>query len=171
MDHWLSCILDCIHICVFLLSKNCFWKAGSTPPRFYLSSFLSCFLSQSRQHLDTWWIDRESFWPLDNSSTPGGSIEHHVLLLVFFFLNSFLTHDLSTLLFLDTCSTNVSTPPWHLICRELLMVYKFSSCNPQLTSVNLSLDTSDFSFPKPLSLTPNLFPWDSQAFFKFSFTW
>ena len=27
----------------------------------YLSSFLSFFLSQSRQHLDTWWIDRDLF--------------------------------------------------------------------------------------------------------------
>ena len=50
----------------------------------YLSSFLSFFLSQSRQHLDTWWINQESFWPLDNSSTPGGSIEPYILLLVFY---------------------------------------------------------------------------------------
>ena len=27
----------------------------------YLSSFLSFFLSQSRQHLDTWWINRASY--------------------------------------------------------------------------------------------------------------
>ena len=96
----------------------------------YLSSFLSFFLSQSWQHLDTWWIDWESFWPLD-SSTSGGSIEHHILLLLFFFLDSFSTHDLLTLLFLDTYSTDVSTPPQHLIYWELLMVYIFSSCNPQ----------------------------------------
>ena len=50
----------------------------------YLSSFLSFFLLQSRQHLDTWWINQESFWPLDNSSTPGGSIEPYILLLVFY---------------------------------------------------------------------------------------
>ena len=95
----------------------------------YLSSFLSFFLLQSQQHLDTWWIDRESFWPLDSSSTPSGSIEPHILLLVFLFLDSFSTHDLSTLLFLDTCSKDVSTPPRHLICRDLLMVYIFSSCD------------------------------------------
>ena len=124
----------------------------------YLSSFLNFFLSQSRQHLNTWWIDRESFWPLNSSSTPSGSIEHHILLLVFFFLDSFSTLDLSTLLFLNTCLTDVSTPSRHLICRELLMVFKYFSCDPQLTSVDLSLDTSDFSSPKPLSLTPNLFP-------------
>ena len=137
----------------------------------YLSSFLNFFLSQSRQHLYTWWIDQESFWPLDSSSTPGGSIEHHILLLVFLFLNSFSTHDLSTLLFLNIFSTDASTPPRHLICRDLLMVYIFSSCDLRLISVDLSLDTSDFSSPKPLSLTPNLFPWDSQAFFKSLFTW
>ena len=95
----------------------------------YLSSFLSFFLLQSQQHLDTWWIDRESFWPLDSSSTPSGSIEPHILVLVFLFLDSFSTHDLSTLLFLDTCSKDVSTPPRHLICRDLLMVYIFSSCD------------------------------------------
>ena len=26
LDHWLSCMLDCIYICVFLSSKNCFEK-------------------------------------------------------------------------------------------------------------------------------------------------
>ena len=130
----------------------------------YLLSFLSFFLTRSRQHLDTWWIDREKFWPLNSSSTPSGSIEHHILLLVFFFLDSFSTHDLLTLLFLDTCSTDVSTPPRHLICWELLMLYIFSSYDLQLISIDLFLDTSDFSSPEPLSLTPNLFPWDSQAF-------
>ena len=61
-----------------------------------------------------------------------------------------------------------STPTRHLIYRDLLMVYIFFSCDPQLTSVDLSLDASVFSPPKPLSLTPNLFPWDSQAFSSFS---
>ena len=26
LDHWLSCMLDCIHVCIFLLSKNYFEK-------------------------------------------------------------------------------------------------------------------------------------------------
>ena len=51
------------------------------------------------------------------------------------------------------------------------MIFKYTSYNPQLTSVDLSLIFSDFSSPKPLSLTPNLFPWDSQAFFKSFFIW
>ena len=49
LDHWLSCMLDCIHICVFLLLKNCFEKLArhlldtSSIPC-YLSSFSSLFL-------------------------------------------------------------------------------------------------------------------------------
>ena len=75
LDHWLICILDCIHVYVFLLSKNCFEKQArhlldTSSIASYLSSFLSFFLLQSCQHLDTWWIDRESFWPLDSFSTP-----------------------------------------------------------------------------------------------------
>ena len=153
-----------LHSCLYFSPlENCFEKLAqhlldTSLIASYLSSFRNFFLSQSRQHLDTWWIDQESLWPLDSSSTPSGSIEHHILLLVFFILDSFSTHDLSMLLFLDTCSTDVLTLPRHLICRELLMVYIFSSCDLQLISVDLSLDTSDFSSPKPLSLTPNLFP-------------
>ena len=45
----------------------------------YLSSFLSFFLSQSRQLLDTWWIDRESSCLFDSFSTPGGSIENFLV--------------------------------------------------------------------------------------------
>ena len=46
---------------------------SSTPC--YLSSFSSFFISQSRQLLDTWWIDRESSCLFDSFSTLGGSIE------------------------------------------------------------------------------------------------
>ena len=49
-------MLDCIHVCVFLLSKNCFEKLA-------------------RHLLDTWWIDRECSCLLDSSSIRGGSIE------------------------------------------------------------------------------------------------
>ena len=50
LDHWLSSILNCIHVCVFLFSKNCF------------KSFLDTWLAFSYRKLDT-------------SSTPGGSIK------------------------------------------------------------------------------------------------
>ena len=85
----------------------------------YLSSFLSFFLSQSRQHLDTLWIDRESFCPLDSFLTAGGSIELHLLLLVFVFLDSFSTHYLSTFFF----STPTQQIPWHLIDTLSVEIY------------------------------------------------
>ena len=77
LDHWLSCMLNCIHICVFLLLKNCFGKAGSTPPRYLAICRASqaFFLTQSQHLLDIWWINRESSCLLDSSSTPGGLIE------------------------------------------------------------------------------------------------
>ena len=108
----------------------------------YLLRFLSFFLSQSRQHLDTLWIDRESFWPFDNFSTLDGSIEPHFLLLVFLFLDSF--------------STDVSTPPQHLICRDLLRVlFKLlvqSACH---FSISFSIDLCFLS--QTLSSLPQIF--------------
>ena len=80
LDHWLSCVLDCIHICVFHISKNSFEKLARhllTPPR-YLAIYRASqafFLTQSRHLLDTWWIDWESSCLLNNSLTPGGSIK------------------------------------------------------------------------------------------------
>ena len=107
----------------------------------YLSSFLSFFLSQSRHHLDTFWIDWESFWPLNRFLTLGGSIEPHLLLLVFLFLDSFSTYDLLTLLFstptlqmsrhhLDTSSVEIYW--WLHLC---------SSCDPPVIFlISLSID-------------------------------
>ena len=133
----------------------------------YLSSFLSSFLSQSRQHLDTRWIDQESFWPLDSSSTPGGSIKPYILLLVFLFVDSFSTHDLSTLLF--------STPAWqmsrHLICRDLLRaLFKLlvqSACH----FLDISFDWLLFSLPSTLFSPWNLFYKVSSSFTKLFFMW
>ena len=80
LDHWLSCMLDCIHVCVFVPLKNCFEKLAwhlldtfSIPC--YLSSFSSLFLiaiPTPPQYL----MDRSRMsCLLDNSSIPGGSIE------------------------------------------------------------------------------------------------
>ena len=72
LDPWLSCMFDCIHICVFLFLKNCF-KATSTTP-WHLSipglsiELFSYFLSQSWHLSIARSIDRESLCPL-NSST------------------------------------------------------------------------------------------------------
>ena len=95
LDHWLSCMLDCIHVCVFHFLKNCLKKkkASSTPPR-YLA-----------------------------------------------------------------------------ICQELLKIYIKDKRNPVLTFLDLSLDRSVFSPPKPLSFTPNPLPSDFRAFSSFLFTW
>ena len=60
LDHWLSCMLDCIHVCVFLLSKNCFEKLA----RHLLHTLLSVEL-----------LKPFSYRNPDSSSIPGGSIE------------------------------------------------------------------------------------------------
>ena len=160
LDHWLICILDCIHVCVFLLSKNCFEKQArhlldTSSIASYLSSFLSFFLLQSCQHLDTWWIDRQSFWPLDSFSTPGGSIKPNILLLVFLFLDSFSTHNLLTLLLsiptrqmsqhhLDTSSVEIY---WGL--------YFSSSCDPPVI-FSISLSTNCCFLSQTLSSLPQI---------------
>ena len=115
LDHWLSCMLDCIHVYVFLLSKNCFEKLAwhlldTSSIASYLLSFLSFFLSQSRQHLDTWWINQASSYLLDSFSTPGGLIE--LLFLIRYFCSSMLSRHLhlSTSIFSIPTSTNGLTP-------------------------------------------------------------
>ena len=68
------------YLCFSHLEKL-FWKTVLTPPR-YLAicrASQSFFLMQSRHLLDTWWIDRESSYLLDSSSTPAGSIEFLLL--------------------------------------------------------------------------------------------
>ena len=60
LDHWLSCMLDCIHICVFLLLKNCFEKLA----RHLLDTLLSVEL-----------LKPFSYRNHDSSSIPGRSIE------------------------------------------------------------------------------------------------
>ena len=61
LDHWLSCMLDCIHVCAFLLSKNYFEKLA----RHLLDTLLSVEIFKSF-----------SYHNLDSSSIPGGSIEN-----------------------------------------------------------------------------------------------
>ena len=124
LDHWLSCMFDCIHVSVFLFLKNCFEKLTrhhldtfSTPG--YLSSFQAF-----------------SYCNLNTSSTPGGSIEPHLLWLMFWTLT------LSKHLYLSTAksSTLGSTPLDTFICLELYWgsIYS-SSCDSNLISLDLSL--------------------------------
>ena len=129
----------------------------------YLLRFLSFFLSQSRQHLDTLWIDRESFWPFDNFSTLDGSIEPHFLLLVFLFLDSFSTHDLSTLFFFFTPTRQMSQHYLDTSSVEIYWgFYLSSSCNPPVISRYLSRLIFVFS-PKHFLLSLKFF---LQGFFK-----
>ena len=131
LDHWLSCMLNCIHICIFFF----FWKTilkscldtSSIPC--YLSSFLSFFLSQSWQLLNTWWIDRESSCLLDSFSIPDGSIE--IFLAICWFVPRQL--HLSTSIILDTylaTSQSIEIPlhalHFSLFCIFFLCVHSIS---------------------------------------------
>ena len=121
----------------------------------YLSSLLSFFLSQSRQHLDTWWIDWESFWPLHSFSTPCGSIKRLILLLVFLFLDSFSTQDLSMLLFL-TPAQKMSQHHLDTSSIEIYWgLYLSSLCNPPVIfSISFSIDCCFLS--QTLSFSPQI---------------
>ena len=90
-----------LHSCLcFSLLEKLLLKASSTPS--YLSSFLSFFLSQSRQLLDTWWIDWESSCPLDSFSTARSIDRASVLVSGGLFLDICLTHASVDNLYLDT---------------------------------------------------------------------
>ena len=152
---------------VFFTLKILVLKSGSTPPRHLLdtsstpcclSRFLSCFLSLSRQLLDTWWIDRESSCLLDSFSTPGG-------LIVLLFLDLMCCSSIPQLS--KTISSIASlTPLDTCIYRALLRVYIYLLRNPNLIS-SISLDLSTpIHLPNTISLTPNLFLCDFSSFFK-----
>ena len=105
----------CIHVCVFLLLKNCFEKLAqhlldTSSIASYLSGFLSFFLLQSRQRLDTWWIDQASSCLLDSFLTPSGSIELLFLIRYFCSLISTWHLHLLTSIFSTPTSTDGSTP-------------------------------------------------------------
>ena len=163
-------LLSCL--CFSLLEKL-FLKACSTPPRhlaIYRASKLF-FLSQSRHLLDTWWIDRESSCLL-NSFLTTRSIDWAFVLDMVVCSSTHAQHlHLSTTIFSTPISTDFSTPLDTFICWDLLMAYIFSLCDSYLISVDLSLDTSVFSSPKPLSINPNLFPKGFSSLIKFFLTW
>ena len=129
------------------------------------------FLSQSQHLLDTWWIDRESSYLLD-SFLIARSIDRASVLDMVGCSSTLVRHlYLLTTIFSTPTSTACSIPLDTYICRDLLMAYIFSSCDPQLISVDLSLDTSVFSTPEPFSLIPIFFLKVSSSFFKIFFTW
>ena len=138
-----------------------------------LSSFFSFFLSQSRQLLDTWWIDQECFCLLDSFSTPGGLNENasassiaswHLVDRSRFW--SGIWWFVPRYLYLSM--TIFSTPPDTFICWDLLVHYLSSLCNPELISLDLSLDTSLISLPNFLIYSNNCSSRFLQAFSSFS---
>ena len=162
---------------VFFSSRKSILKAWSTPPRHLLDTWISAelpsffFLLQSRHLLDTWWIDRESSYLLD-SFTTARSIDRAFVLDMVVCSSTHAQHlYLLTTIFSTPTSTDFSTPLDTFIYRDLLMAYIFSLYDPHLIYVDLSLDTSVFSSPKPLSLNPNLFPKGFLSLIKFFFTW
>ena len=153
LDHWLSCMLDCIHICAFLISKNCFEKLArhfldtSSIPC-YLSSFSSIFLKRN----------------LDTSSIPSGSIEkapassiapwHLVHRLSFcswiwFFVVRYL-FDTSAVevQFLDTYLDSFLDTSQYLSCRALLKGLYISQSRFFSHFLDLSRSVHDCSSPK-----------------------
>ena len=153
----------------FSLLKKLFSKAGSTPP-WYLAicrASQAFFLMQSRNLLDTWWIDRESSCLLDSSSTPGGSIK---LLFLNLILCCSIPQQSSTRSSTPT-STASSIPPDTSAVEHYWSFYIFLNHDSSLIS-SISLDLSaTVHLPTTLLFTPNLFLKDSSSFFKFFYTW
>ena len=144
-----------LHSCLFFTSRKTGFKSqlGTSSIPCCLSSFFSCFLSHSRQLLNTWWIDRESSCLLNSFSTPGGSIE--LLFLVLMSCSSI--PQLSMTFSSIPPSIVVSIPLDTCIYRALLRIYIFVLRDPVLIS-SISLDLSALvHLPNTISLTPNLF--------------
>ena len=173
LDLWLYSMLDCIHICVFHISRNCFEKLSrhllntllsvellkffflntiSTPPRYLLDRLTK--LLHHRQLLNTCWIDRASV--LDSDS----------LLLVSFLDTSTIEDQI-----LDTYLDRSLDTSRSCICQDLLAAYIRPLCDLEIISLR-SLSRYFFvSFPKHSHLTPNLFLKVSSSFFQFLLTW
>ena len=164
LDHWLSCMLDCIHVCIFLLLKNCFEKLAWH----LLDTLLSIEL-----------LKPFSYHNPDSSSIPGGSIENAPASSIalqylvdrssfcswIWFLVSWYLLDTSAIndLFLDTYLDSFLDTSRYLICRALLKVL----FKPPLRSVshffNLSRSICACSSPKHSFFHSQPLP---QGFFK-----
>ena len=116
---------------VFFTSRKTAFKSllnTSSIPLQYLAVYRvssAFFLSQSRQLLDTWWIDQESSCLLDSFWTPSGLIELLFLYLMICSSTPPRYLYLSKTIFTIPPSTDVSTPLDTFICRGLLRHYLF----------------------------------------------
>ena len=141
LDHWLSCILDCLHVCVFPLSKNCFEKLArhlinTSSIASYLSSFLSFFFFFNCNLISTSIPSRL----IEKVSDPSIAFRHLV--------------DRSSLISCFWCFYS-SIASRHMICQRCFSrhhldtssieiywgFYLISSCNPLVIfSISLSID-------------------------------
>ena len=164
--------MDCIHVCVFHISKNSFKKLA----RYLLDTLLFVELFQlfliaisiasrhlvdrsrkflpPQQLLDSWWIDRAFVLASDGLFLDTSSI-----------LVSVDDHFLDT--FLDSCLDTSQ----HLHMLRFTGAYIISSCDPQFISFDLFLDSSLFFSPRHPHLTPILILKVSSSFFKIFLTW
>ena len=173
LDHWLSCMLDCIHIYVFFSSWEIVFKqsrqlldTSSTP------GYLSSFSTSSYRNLDSFsttrWVNRQNFWTLDSFSIAGGLIELLYYLFCWIVPQQILDNCICRSLL---CLTPVSTPLDTTIYWDLLNYYIFVQGDLFFILLDISLDLSVLSPPKSLSLTPNFFLKVSSSLFKIFFTW
>ena len=172
---WIIGCVACLiaFISVFFSSQKTVFKSlldtSSTPG--YLSSFQAFF----------------SYCNLDTSSTPGGSIEKvpvssiasrqlgrliELLFLIWWFVPR---HMLDTFICRWPFSRHLPQQiAKHLSTPSSVEIYWWPIYSPRAICslfLSISLDTSVFSSPKPLSLTPNFFLKVSSSFFKSFFTW
>ena len=153
---WIIGCVACLIAFMFVFfssQKTVFKKLARHLAICWASKF--CFLSQFQHLLDTWWIDRESSCLLDSFSIARLINWASVLDMVVCSLTHAWHLHLLTAIFLTPTSIDFLTSLNTFICRDLLMAYIFSSCDPQLIFVDLSLDTSVFS----------------SSLFKIFFTW
>ena len=165
LDHWLSCMLDCIHVCVFLLSKNYFEKLAWH----LLDTLLSVEL-----------LKPFSYRNPDSSSIPGGSIKNapassiaprhlvdrsSVCSWIWFLVSRYLLDTLAVDdLFLNTYLNSFLDTSRYLICRALLKVLFKPPSRSVSHFFNLSRSVRACSSPKHSLFHSQPLP---QGFFKF----
>ena len=146
---WIIGCVACLiaFMSVFFSSRKTVFKSlfdtSSTPG--YLSSFQAFFLIAISTPPRHRWINRESSCLVDSFST-ARSIDRASVLDMLGCSSTLARHlHLSTTIFLTPTLTACSIPLDTYICRDLLMAYIISSCDPQLISIDLSLENLSHS--------------------------
>ena len=149
LDHWLSYLLDCIHICVFLLSKNCFEKLA----RHLLDTLLPVELLKpfSCCNLDSSLIPGESIEKAPASSiAPRHLVDRSSFCSWIWFLVARYLLDTSAVEdhFLDTYLDSFLDTSRYLICRALLKVLFKPPSQSVSHFFDLSRSVRAYSSPK-----------------------